>query len=44
MYAFPFGHGERAVLIFRFDDPDGAAQALQAAGINILAKNDLFNR
>jgi len=44
MYAFPFGHGDRAVLIFRFDHPDGAAQALQASGINVLAKNDLFNR
>jgi hypothetical protein len=44
MYAFPFGHGERAVLIFRFDDPDAAARALQAADINVLAKNELFSR
>ena len=44
MYAFPFGHGERAVLIFRFDDPDAAAQALLAAGINVLAKNELLSR
>jgi hypothetical protein len=44
MYAFPFGHGERAVLIFRFDDPDAAVQALQAAGVNLVAKNDLFAR
>ena len=44
MYAFPFGHGERAVLIFRFDDPDGAAHALQAAGVNLVAKNDLLAR
>ena len=44
MYAFPFGHGEGAVLIFRFDDPDAAVHALQAADINIVAKNELFSR
>ena len=44
MYAFPFGYGERAVLIFRFDDPDAAAQALQAAGVNLVAKSELFAR
>jgi hypothetical protein len=42
MYAFPFGRGGRAVLIFRFNDPDRAATALQAAGINVVTKSDLL--
>jgi hypothetical protein len=44
MYAFPFGQGERAVLIFRFNDPDGAAAALQATGFNLVTKSELFGR
>jgi len=37
MYAFPFGHQGKAVLIFRFGDPDAAITILQAKGIPILA-------
>lgn len=44
MYAFPFGEGQKAVLIFRFNDPDGAASALRAAGVNLVARNELFAR
>lgn len=36
MYAFPFLRGQKAVLIFRFDQPDAAIERLQAAGINVL--------
>ena len=36
MYAFPFGHEGRAVLIFRFDDPDAAIKILQARGVAVL--------
>ena len=36
MYDFPFRRGERAVLIFRFDQPDAAIEVLQAAGISVL--------
>jgi len=36
MYAFPFVHGEKAVLIFRFDQPDAAIARLGEKGINIL--------
>jgi aspartate aminotransferase len=32
MYAFPFGHQGKAVLIFRFADPDAAIAVLQAKG------------
>ncbi len=36
MYAFPFVRGEKAVLIFRFDQPDAAIARLQAGGIQVL--------
>jgi hypothetical protein len=41
MYAFPFGHGENAIVIFRFDDPDSAIAKLQQAGINMVGKHEL---
>jgi hypothetical protein len=44
MYAFPFGRGEKAVLIFRFDQPDAAVEQLRAAGINMVAGVDVYNR
>ena len=37
MYAFPFGHEGKAVLIFRFDDPDNAIKVLSAKGVPVLA-------
>jgi hypothetical protein len=43
MYAFPYTRGGKAVLIFRFDDPDAAIVRLQAAGINLLASAELLN-
>ncbi len=36
MYAFPFGHQGKAVLIFRFDEPDAAIKVLQAKGVGVL--------
>ena len=36
MYAFPFVRGEKAVLIFRFDNPDAAIERLTAGGISVL--------
>jgi hypothetical protein len=42
MYAFPYQQGEEAVLIFRFGDPDAAIARLQAAGINVLAGDELL--
>ncbi|MGO9239365.1 MAG: ACT domain-containing protein [Bryobacteraceae bacterium] len=41
MYAFPFRRGERAVLIFRFDQPDAAIEVLQAGGINVVGSGAL---
>ena len=44
MYAFPFGRGDKAVLIFRFDQPDAAVERLRAAGINMVAGVDVYSR
>ena len=37
MYAFPFGCGDKAVLIFRFDQPDAPIERLRAAGIHVVS-------
>ena len=42
MYAFPFAREERAVLVFRFDDPDAAIERLGIAGIATVERNELF--
>lgn len=44
MYAFAEGRAGKAVLIFRFDQPDKAMEALQGAGINVLAEVDICAR
>jgi hypothetical protein len=44
MYAFPFLRGEKAVLIFRFDQPDAAIERLRVAGVNVLDSGALDNR
>ena len=44
MYAFAEKRGDRALLVFRFTDPDAALQVLQAAGINPIGTVELFNR
>jgi hypothetical protein len=36
MYAFPFVRGQKAVLIFRFDQPDAAIARLLEKGIHVL--------
>ena len=42
VYAFAFHNDNRAVLIFRFDDPDKAIAALKATGTNVLCTVDIF--
>ena len=45
MYAFTFrGDQDRAVLIFRFEDPDQAIRILQRRGINVVAPVELYDR
>jgi len=42
MYAFTFRRGDRAILIFRFDDLDKAIESLQQAGKNLLGSVELY--
>ena len=42
MYAFPRFRVDSAVLLFRFADPDAAIACLQAAGINVLAGEEIL--
>jgi hypothetical protein len=44
MYAFTFGREDKAVLIFRFDNPDKAIETLKAGGINVIGGVDLSAR
>lgn len=44
MYAFSVGRKGKAVLIFRFADPDKADAALQAAGVNVVSDVELFGK
>jgi hypothetical protein len=44
MYAFTFRHGKEAVLVFRFDNPDRAIEALTAAGRDVLDAVALFSK
>ncbi|MDR2104474.1 MAG: ACT domain-containing protein [Deferribacteraceae bacterium] len=41
MYAFA-GGGESATLVFRFNNTEAAAEALNSAGIELLQENDLL--
>jgi hypothetical protein len=42
MYAFTFGREGRAVLIFRFDQPDAAIDRLRRAGLNVLEDTEIY--
>ncbi len=44
MYAFAYRRGDRAVMIFRFDDPDKAAEVLKARGLNVIGSVELYSR
>jgi hypothetical protein len=45
MYAFTAGaRGQKAALIFRFEDPDAAIQAIEARGLKVLSSEQLFAR
>ncbi len=42
MYAFTFGNGDKAIMVFRFDDHIKALEALEAEKINTIKEMDLF--
>lgn len=43
MYAFSFGSAGKALLVFRFDDPDKAAAVLTTRGVNVLDQATVFS-
>ncbi|MGA2221184.1 MAG: ACT domain-containing protein [Verrucomicrobiia bacterium] len=44
MYAFTEKRGGRALLVFRFANPDAALRVLQTSGINVVGTVELFSR
>ena len=44
MYAFTFGRGDTAVMIFRFNKPDAAIAQLQSAGLNVVGSAEVYTR
>lgn len=44
MYAFATKMGDQAVLVFRFEDPDAALQALKGSTVSFVDTVDLFSR
>ena len=44
MYAFTFRREDRAVIVFRFDNPDLAIKTLTAKGINVIGSVELYSR
>ena len=44
MYAFTEKRESKAVLVFRFDDPDSAIKILQKSKVNVIASVDLLKQ
>jgi hypothetical protein len=44
MYAFTYGRAGRAVMLFRFEDPEAAMAALSERGVSVLDSVDLGRR
>jgi hypothetical protein len=42
MYAFTVRRGDKAIVVFRFDNPDAAVTALQSNGINVVGSVELY--
>lgn len=44
MYAFTAKQEGKGLMIFRFNDPEGAVKALQGHGVNVVGTIELFQR
>ena len=44
MYAFSLRRADKAILIFRFEDPDRAIEILQGAGLHVVESEELFSQ
>jgi len=44
MYAYSLRRADKAILIFRFEDPDRAIEVLQGAGLHVVDGAELFSQ
>jgi hypothetical protein len=44
MYAFTFRSKDKAIIVFRFDDPDAGIKLLQDKGVNVIGGVELYAR
>jgi hypothetical protein len=44
MYAYSLRRADKAILIFRFEDPDQAIEVLQGAGLHVVDGEELFSQ
>ncbi|MCK5269726.1 MAG: ACT domain-containing protein [Sedimentisphaerales bacterium] len=44
IYAFTFRRKDKAIIIFRFEEPDTAIKILQSKGVNVIGDVELFER
>lgn len=44
MYAFTFRKEDKAIIVFRFENPDQAVATLQAKGVNLVSPVELYER
>ncbi len=44
MYAFTFRNEDKAIMVFRFDNPDAAVNVLESKGVNVVGPVELYNR
>jgi hypothetical protein len=44
MYAYSLRRADKAILIFRFEDPDRAIEVLQGAGLHVVDGEELFSQ
>jgi hypothetical protein len=44
LYAFSLRRADKAILIFRFEDPDRAIEVLQGAGLHVVNSEELFSQ
>lgn len=43
MYAFSYGQGDKAIMVFRFENPDKAIEVLSSKDIDTIKNIDLFS-
>ena len=44
MYAFTYRQKDKAIIIFRFENPDKSIQILQQKGVNLISSVELYER